>query len=207
MKVARRACGMVLSIVVVAAAVAAISTPGASGESGDAPDYQDAREMQRELRALAAAWRDGGGMYGYPFWEKAQQRWRAGEISASVFREYVTGYRDRVSVGCELLDAIDTSTDQSGDVRALVTKACQERREGLREQQRWLDDLIRRDSGELDPQDEDARAALDERIAEREMAANESFESSWRRTREAMDLAQESLEESGFDRLHEDAFI
>lgn len=209
-------------------------TSASSGarSSGSGRSDDEARAA-RELRDLARAWSDGGGRYGYPFWDKAAHRWRAGEISASLFREYVTGYRDRLVSGCDLLNGVDTSTDVSDDVRALVMDACTARLEGLRMQQRMLDEVIRDEARPADtaagaPQgsreaassaplvdaDPDAAAkiadesvAAEQRRAELEAGADAKFQEAWRDARLAMDQAQAELDAQGSDRLAEDAFI
>lgn len=166
---------------------------------------EEARLVRRELRSLAKAWEEGGGRFGYPFWEKAGQRWTNRQITTTMYREYVTGYRDRLRAGCALLDAADVDTSEARDVRSLVLDACNTRVDALRDQQRWLDDLIRRDAAEADA-DADA-AELDERIAERQQAWQAALQESYRDARLAMDLAQRELDESGMERLSEDAFI
>jgi hypothetical protein len=188
---------------------AATATPASTTTTVEQPDQprpkpsERERTMRRELRELARAWADGGGTFGYPFWEKARQRWARRQITTPMYREYVTGYRDRLDSGCELVDRVDTSTETSTDVRELVLEACDERVEALRTQQRSLDEQVRRDSG--DP-DLDA-AASEERIGELDADALEHLQTSFRATREAMDLAQSALDEAGLERLAEDAFI
>lgn len=191
---------------------AAVSVPVDRGGGAVAPaevmttpqlHADTSRATRTELRELARAWADGGGTFGYPFWGKAQQRWRTGEITASMFREYVTGYRDRVMLGCDLLEDVETSTEVSGDVRELVVQSCRSRLDGLREQQRALDDLIRSAGGAEDADIE----SLDESQAEHEAAAREAFQDSYRRARLAMDLAQLELEGAGLDPIDEGSFI
>ena len=164
---------------------------------------EEGRILERELDELADAWADGGGRFGYPYWDKAGHRWRSGEISTSLFREYVTSYRDRLVEGCELLESVNTSGAVADEVRDLVVNSCSRRVDGLRAQQRWLDELIRRDSGATD----DAPEVVDERLAEREADANEAFQESWRDARLAMDLAQSELDSQAAELLPEDAFI
>lgn len=165
----------------------------------------EARQVRRELRALARAWDEGGGRFGYPFWEKAGQRWADRQITTTMYREYVTGYRDRLRAGCELLDGADIETSEAKDVRSLVLDACNTRVDALRDQQRWLDELIRRD-GDEGTTETDA-AALDDRIAERERTWQVALQDSYRDARLALDLAQRELDESGLKRLSEDAFL
>ena len=164
---------------------------------------EDERTMRAELRELERAWADGGGTFGYPFWEKARQRWAQRQITTSMYREYVTGYRDRLDAGCELVDRVDTDADVSTEVRELVLRACDERVDALRTQQRSLDEQIRRDGAapELDAE------ASEERIRELDVEAMEHLQESFRSTRLAMDLAQAALDEAGLERLAEDAFI
>jgi hypothetical protein len=161
------------------------------------------RRMRRELKALASAWADGGGTFGYPFWEKARQRLAMRQITTSMYREYVTGYRDRLVVGCDLLDQVDTETEVAGDVRRLVIDSCESRVEALRAEQRSLDLQIRRDGGDpdIDP------ASVEEEIADHDADALEAFQSSFRDARLAMDLAQTELDMAGLERLPEDAFV
>lgn len=163
-----------------------------------------ARTMHDELRALAGAWADGGGTFGYPFWEKASQRWRSREIPDSIFREYVTGYRDRLVTGCGLVRDVEATTEAAEDVQDLLVDACERRVDGLRAQQRWLDALIARGAASDDP---DELAELDERIDEHETDAREALQESWRDTRIAMELAQGELDAEGLERLPEDAFV
>lgn len=185
---------------------------GARSEQVDPPSVEptaeatdEARQVRRELRSLAQAWDEGGGRFGFPFWEKAGQRWARRQITTTMYREYVTGYRDRLRAGCELLDAADPDTSEARDVRSLVLDACNKRVDALRDQQRWLDELIRRDAIPVDSETD--VAALDERIVEREQAWQDALQESYRDARLAMDLAQRELDESGQERLPEDAFI
>ncbi|MCW2926236.1 MAG: hypothetical protein JWM86_204 [Thermoleophilia bacterium] len=182
--------------------------PAARAAEGDEPARSTSEEQEQvgsELRSLADAWADGGGTFGYPFWEKAGQRWRAGQLTNTMYREYVTGYRDRLRTGCELLDSVDASTDVAGDVRRLLLDSCERRLEGLRAQQRSLGDLIAREDGS--ERDADELEQLDGRIAERDAEAIEALQDSYRDARIALDLAQSELDEAGIDRLAEDAFI
>jgi hypothetical protein len=165
----------------------------------------EARQVRRELRALARAWEEGGGRFGFPYWEKAGQRWTDRQITTTMYREYVTGYRDRLRAGCELLDAADVETSEARDVRSLVLDSCTRRVDALRDQQRWLDELIRRDGTEVDSETD--AAARDERIAELQQAWQEALQESYRDARLAMDLAQRELDELGLERLSEDAFV
>ena len=182
------------------------TTPPAGAETPDTkrPKPSDAeRQMRRELKALASAWADGGGTFGYPFWEKARQRWAMRQITTSMYREYVTGYRDRLVVGCDLIDQVDTETEVAGDVRRLVMDACESRVEALRAEQRSLDLQIRRDGGDpdVDP------TSVEEDIAGHDADALEAFQASFRDARLAMDLAQTELDLAGLERLPEDAFV
>lgn len=198
---------------VLAATLAAVATVAAeSVEPGAQPVVEptaavteEARQVRSELRMLARAWEDGGGRFGYPYWEKAGQRWAARQITTPMYREYVTGYRDRLRAGCELLDASEVETAEARDVRSLVLDACRTRVDALRDQQRWLDELIRRDGTEVGSEAD--AIALDERIAERQEAWQAALQESYRDARLAMDLAQLELDESGQERLPEDAFI
>jgi hypothetical protein len=168
------------------------------------PDEDD-RRLGRDLRDLAEAWASGGGEFGYPFWEKAGQRWRTGQVTTTMYREYVTGYRDQLRVGCELVDSIDVDTPESDDVKSLVLDSCGRRVEALRAQQQWLDDLAARDAGRITSEDDIAE--LDERIAERETSYREALQESFRDARLALDQSQAALESAGLERLPEDAFI
>ncbi|MCW2920975.1 MAG: hypothetical protein JWL76_849 [Thermoleophilia bacterium] len=165
----------------------------------------EARQVRGELRALARAWDEGGGRFGYPFWEKAGQRWATRQITTTMYREYVTGYRDRLRAGCDLLDSAEIDTSEAKDVRSLALDACNTRVDALRDQQRWLDELIRRDGSEGDAESD--ATAIDERIAEREQAWQDALQQSYRDARTAMDLAQRDLDESGLKRLPENAFL
>ena len=180
-------------------------TEGAPVDPPIAEATDEARLVRRELRALERAWEEGGGRFGYPFWEKAGQRWSNRQITTTMYREYVTGYRDRLRAGCELLDSADIDSSEAKDVRSLALDACNTRVDALRDQQRWLDELIRRDGNEGDAQAD--AAAIDERIAEREAAWQKALQESYRDARLAMDLAQQELDESGLERLSEDAFL
>lgn len=203
-------------VAVLVAPVSALATVAPEGGGSDptstvpvdpptAEATDEAREMRSELRSLARAWDEGGGRFGYPFWEKAGQRWTARQITTTMYREYVTGYRDRLRAGCELLDSADLDTGEARDVRKLALDSCRARVDALRDQQRWLDELIRRDGIEEAPETD--AAALDERITELEARWRERLEESYRDARLAMDLAQQELDESGQARLSEDAFI
>ena len=180
------------------------SVAGARDSAGPEP-ATGARQLRSELVALADAWAEGGGTFGYPFWDKAAQRYGAREISPSLFREYVSGYRDRLSAGCQLLEAIDGSDGVASDVDELVREACARRVEGLRAQQQLLGVLIA-STAASSPSPADSEA-LDARIAELEAEANDAFQDAWRSTRTAMDVAQAALVEGGADPLPEDAFI
>lgn len=167
----------------------------------------DEREAAKEIRALAEAWYEGGGHYGYPFWAKAYERWKAKSISPSVFREYVTGYRDNLQRGCELLDTIDVNHDASRDVRDLIMEACRARVDALRAQKRELDATVKRGATPVADLDAEERASLAGEIAEQNSIVVDKLQQSWRNTRLAMDRAQAQLDESGLDRLREDAIL
>jgi hypothetical protein len=181
----------------------ASTTPQPETHVDPKPATDDERAMRAELKDLARAWADGGGTFGYPFWEKARQRFALRQITASMYREYVTGYRDRLVLGCDLLDQVDTSTDISTNVRELAIEACGDRVDALRAMQRSLDEQVRRagQDPELDV------AASDKRIDELDTEALEALQSSFRSTRLAMDVAQSNLDAVGLQRLSEDAFI
>lgn len=196
------------------AAVGATVAPAGLGAGSAPPPAETTREQRRtgsdagramrsELRRLERAWSDGGGTYGYPFWEKAGQRWRTNEITTPMYREYVTGYRDRLAVGCRLLDQVDVTTDVSEQVRDLALEACERRIDALRAQQRSLDEQIHRAAGDPDID----VAASEERSAEHDAEAVEALQESYRLAREAMNLAQRELDAAGLERLSEDAFI
>ena len=190
-----------------AATTAPTTTASTTASTPDA----DARRMGRELDDLASAWAAAGGTYGYPFWAKAQERWRMGEISASLFREYVSGYRDRMHLGCQLVDDVSTSDGVADDTHRLVSDACAQRVKGLAAQQRWLDDLIAgpvaADPAASTADRDAATAARDTELAAREAEAQEALQRSFRDTRQALDLAQAELDANGLERLHEDAFM
>ncbi|MBC7460332.1 MAG: hypothetical protein H7287_03120 [Thermoleophilia bacterium] len=174
-----------------------------------APSSDD-RRLERELDDVASAWAAAGGTYGYPFWDRARQRWHSGEISASLFREYVSGYRDRIHLGCELVDRVVTSSGAADDTHELVSHACSERVKGLTAQQKWLDRLI--DKPVAGPEDsaEDVAASAtrrDEQLSQLEADAQEHLQRSFRDARRAMNLAQGELDAAGLERLREDAFI
>lgn len=164
---------------------------------------EEQRTMATELGSLADAWSDGGGTYGFPFWEKAGQRWRTGAMTTAMYREYVTGYRDRLVAGCSMLEQVKTTTEASSGVRELVLDACDRRLDGLRAQQRSLDERLRR-TGRASEVELDA---IDERIAELDAESGEAFQDSWRATRLAMDHAQAALDRARLERLDEDAFM
>ncbi|MEO6867466.1 MAG: hypothetical protein ABI200_05550 [Gaiellales bacterium] len=195
------------------------------GAAGVSEPSKEARETRAELRRLQRAWADGGGTFGYPFWEKAGQRWRAGQITTPMYREYVTGYRDRLKVGCELLEQVEVRSDVARDVRSLTRSACETRLDALRDQQRWLREQIRRDalpellanSPVVDSEDDGMaaeieaervdREKLDLTIAELDLQVELALQQSYRHTREAMDVMQVALDVAGLERLDEDAFI
>jgi len=177
---------------------------GAHAGSHSDPGPQ-AQQLRRELANLAEAWGEGGGTFGYPFWDKAAQRYGARELSPSLFREYVSGYRDQLEDGCSLIEEVEVSQGLAAEVAELVRDACSRRVEGLRDQQQLLDELIARAiDTEASPEEVEAR---DARIAELEADANEAFQDAWRSTRVAMDTAQAALREEQLDPLPEDAFI
>jgi hypothetical protein len=194
------------SLVPTPTAVVAVTAPSPTAETAPTETTEQAsaddRRMSHELRDLASAWADGGGTFGYPFWDKAGQRWRTGEITTTMYREYVTGYRDRLVLGCDLLDAIDTSTEVADEVRGRVLDSCHERVDALRAQQRWLDARIAADTAP-----DDDVAAAEERATTAEAEAEAHLEDSYRDARLALDQAQAALDAVGLKRLHEDAFI
>jgi hypothetical protein len=193
-------------VAAVAGGASARATSSATAPVRDKPSKTE-RDTARELRALADAWREGGGHYGYPFWEKAYERWKAKGITASVFREYVTGYRDNLQLGCELMETVDVDHDASRDVRDLVLDACRSRVEALRAQKRELDARVKYATAPVTALDADQRADLAGEIAEQHSILTDKLQQSWRDTRMAMDRAQSQLDESGLERLAEDAII
>jgi len=188
-----------------ASAVDTTQEPAPAIEAPVAEATDEARQLRRELASLALAWEEGGGRFGYPYWEKAGQRRAARQISTAVFREYVTGYRDRMRAGCELLDATEVEQEAARDVRRLALDACRSRADALRDQQEWLDELLRRDGSE--ERSESDEEALQERIAELQDAWESELQDSFRDARLALDLAQRVLDDRGLDRLAEDAFV
>lgn len=215
-------------VLLAAVLLAAAFVPAAGSVGADAPPVgprslrddagrptERARQMAAELRELEDAWARGGGTYGYPFWEKAGHRWRTGRISAPMYREYVTGYRDRLVPGCGLLRRAELDTRVGGVVRRLLLDACELRVEALRAQQRALDDRIRQErvvpeAGSEQVEDAEDLEQLDEleqRIARHEEEANASLQQSYRAARLALDHAQAALDAAKLSRLAEDAFI
>lgn len=200
----------VASALVAGAAGAAIDARAAGPGDGvtsvetTTPD-PSARQLHQDLRRLERAWSDGGGRFGYPFWEEAGQRWRTSQISAAMYREYVTGYRDSLELGCPLVDAIDLETDIARGLRDRLVEACTDRLDGLRAQDRWLQALIRRDV-EVDA-DADTTDAINDSIATYDEQARAKFEESFRGTREAMDAAQAALDAAEAERIDESAFL
>jgi hypothetical protein len=199
-----------LFVAVVAAVLLAVVVRPAGGGQGGAASADD--EVARaEIEEVVEAWALGGGTFGYPFWEKAGQRWTAGQISTTMYREYVTGYRDRMQGGCELLDAIDVGAEVAGELRSTVSGACSTRLEALRAQQEWLDALIELDT--LRPDDPDPAATAERRIelqseaAEQEERFRTQLQESYLATRTAMQDTQAYLDETGQERVPEDAFI
>jgi hypothetical protein len=211
--------GMVLVAVALVMVVVAAPVPGGSGEGVSARDPEPAAverdpetvQLRRELDDLVDAWAVGGGTFGFPFWERAGRRWAAGEITTPMYREYVTGYRDRVRAGCQLLDSVRVRHSVARDVRGLVEGACRRRIEALGSQQRWLETLAQVDAPTAGPLDETARneraAALQAEAADHERAYREAIQASYRDARLAMELAQSALVAGGVARLAEDAFI
>lgn len=161
------------------------------------------REMRAQLRELAQAWADGGGTFGFPFWEKASQRWTRGEITTPMYREYVTGYRDLLDAGCDLVDQVDVDHDASREAKGHVFDACERRVDALRSLQRSLDEQIRRDSS--DPEVD--RVRIEERIVEYDLETVDALQDSYRHARLAMNIAQAELDRAGLERLPEDAFV
>ena len=188
-----------------AGAVDLSDEPPPEREAPIAEATDEARQLRSDLVDLASSWEEGGGRFGYTYWEKAGQRRAARQISVAMFREYVTGYRDRMRAGCELLDATDVEQEAARDVRALARDACRRRVDALRDQQEWLDELLRRDGSEA--RSEADEAALQERITELDASWRGALQESYRDARLALDLAQELLDSRGLDRLPENAFI
>lgn len=194
-------------------AVVAEETGATRVEPATTPSEEDER-LRDELAELARAWMLGGGEFGYPFWEKAGQRWTGGQVTTPIYREYSTGYRDRLRAGCELLDSLDVDADVAREVRSLIEDSCRRRIEALRAQQRWLDTLIELDVPATPagtPADQEAEAEriaeLQATAAEHESAYREALQDSYRGARLAMTLAQSALDARGLERLPEDAFI
>lgn len=205
----RMATRIALIVALTAAASTASSVVVARGaQQADTPSPSSAdRRVERDLASIADAWAEGGGTYGFPFWEKAQERWRAGTVSASVLREYTTGYRDNLQLGCELLDATDVDTEVAQEVRENLVDACRTRVDALRAQKRQLDRVVERGAAVAGELDAEELADLDQDVAEHAATVVEQMQQSWRSTREAMDLAQAELDARGLDRLPEDAFL
>lgn len=177
-----------------ASAVAELTAPQPS---------EPARHVRRELRTLAEAWSLGGGRYGFPYWEKAWHRWRDREIGASAFREYVTGYRDTLRPGCELLDDLDLEVDAVRDIRSSLVEACHERVSALRSQQQRLDLLVEKDPAATRDERLEREATLQRLDAEFEMHLQHSYAL----TRVAMNDTQAQLDALELERIDEDAFI
>lgn len=197
--------------------VASLGTAASTGNGAEPPPapappgeevllgVEDPDRLARDLDALATAWADGGGTFGYPFWEKAGQRWRSGQLATTMYREYVTGYRDRLEAGCELIEGVDAGTEASGEVRSLVLDACRGRVDALQAQQRWLDAEV--DQSAAPRPDEAKLDGIQARIAEHQGEYRTLLQASFRDARIAMELAQGALQQEGRDRLAEDAFI
>lgn len=209
-----------LVAVAVVVAIAGVATLPASGAApaqegaagGRSPaqeavllEVEDPARLARDLDALAAAWADGGGTFGYPFWEKAGRRWVDGQLTTTMYREYVTGYRDRLEAGCELLDSVDAGTEASSQVRALVVEACRDRVDALQAQQRWLDAEV--DQTIVPKPEEEELEAIRARVAEHQAEYVARLQESLRDARIAMELAQGALAQEDLERLPEDAFI
>ena len=206
---------MLLLAIVGCASVAQLAPTMVDAATGDAglataaaprPSERE-RQMALELGQLEQVWAEGGGTVGYPFWEKAGQNWAQRTITTTMYREYVTGYRDRLVAGCALLDAIRVDDDIADDVRTLVIDACDRRVAALRSQQRWLEVQIEREQTVKDPATADSVVDVEARIVELDEQWRTGMQKSFRSTRLAMNLAQESLDEAGLDRLREDAFM
>jgi hypothetical protein len=203
-------------------AVAAIASgretvaPGTVHEAAEAsvaPEQptEEALRLRGELERLADSWALGGGQFGFPFWEKAGRRWAAGQVTTSMYREYVTGYRDRLKDGCPLVESTKVASDVAKDVRSLAVDACRKRLDALRSQQRWLDALVELAAplpAPLEPSARDERAAsLRARAAEHEQAWRVAIQVSYRDARLATSMAQSELDSAGVDRIAEDAFV
>ena len=183
------------------------------------PGSQEERDrLERDLQRLADAWALGGGTFGFPFWEKAGQRWRTDQVGTPLYREYVTGYRDRLRGGCELLDAVDVDQRVADDVKGLVVDSCRSRLRALRAQQQWLDVLMELDqaavasasapvTGDDAPDAAERAQELQVEAADHEREYRELLQASYRDARLAMQLAQSALDGAGRERLAEDAFI
>lgn len=206
---------VVLMAVALAMVAAAAGTDSGAAPAAPAPppapqepvllEVEDADRLVRDLDALANAWSDGGGTFGYPFWEKAGQRWHDGQLTTTMYREYVTGYRDRLEAGCELIDAVETGTEASGEVRSLVLDACHARVDALQAQRRWLDAEIVQSVAPLP--DEEELEAIRARIVKDQEEYRARLQGSYRDARIALELAQGALAQEGRDVLREDAFI
>lgn len=192
------------------------------GERGNATAQsagpsRDERSARASLVELADAWMVGGGEFGFPFWDKAGRRWAAGQLTTTMYREYVTGYRDRLRSGCELLDAIDVKGSVPRDVPSLVRDSCSMRLRALDSQQRWLGALIELDARNSDDGGSGTRAVADdtasedeslrEAAVEHEQAYRAALQESYRNARRAMNEAQAWLDETGQERLAEDSII
>ena len=216
---------VVIAAVVGSAGAASGVAPGAQSPPSAAPSSSEPdageRRLRRDLDALADAWSLGGGRFGFPYWEKASQRWTAGQLSTALFREYVAGYRDRLRSGCDLLRATEVDSDAAWDVRSLLVDSCSRRMDALKAQQRWLDALLGKDAAmRIEPNEGGvaAKAApsaaavrdaadLDAQAVSQEQEFRDSIQESFRDARLALDLAQRELDHAGVQRLPEDAFI
>lgn len=206
------------SIIIVALTVLAvigfvIVSPATESDTAttDAPraEATDARVelVANELHELGSLWNSTSGLYGYPFWEKALQRWRSGSLTPSMMREYVTGYRDSLNLTCETVDDASIGSDIARSVRTLLVDACEDRIDALKAQKQQLDIIVELASAQASSLTADERRELEEKRDEHAEKYVEMIQRSWRATREAMTIAQNELRASGSDLLDEDSFI
>lgn len=163
------------------------------------PDADDS-DARLELLALAAAWDEGGGSTGFPFWEKAYRRWQDGRISPAEFRQYTLEYRALLRIGREAVADVDVDEPSVEPVAEQAVDAVEARIDGLADLATYLE------AQSATP----APAADDEeriRQAERLSSFRRDLQLSYLLTRSAMNDAQALLRSQDQETLLEDSFL
>lgn len=190
-----------LVMVVGGASGSASTTNTDSGTSRDPVPVEQADDDPAQLRSdlahLADDWAIGGGLDGYPFWEKAYRRWRSGAMPGSMFKQYCVSYGQLLEGGRSRVDTRSLDTDGAEEIRDMLLEAYDLRIEALSVYESYLDAQLR------DEIDVEEGVSLD--VARSQ--AETGVQGSYRQTRLAMNRAQVLLGVVGGERIPEGSFM